>query len=272
MNAHSGTPGTDTSTSARPVPGPDPAAAPRGRRIRAQARFELRTLLSNGEQLLLTVVIPLVVLALMTFTSMAGATKPERLNQAVPAVLTLVVLSTAFTSLAIGTGFDRRYGVLKHLGSTPLGSSGLLAAKALAVAAIELAQTALIVLVAFLLGWEGPGQALGWLLTVVFMAVGTIALGALGFWLAGALRAEAVLAVANAIFLLLLGAGGIAVPLDRLPSGWASIARLLPTGAMAEGIGGALGDPLRLAISALLVLTVWAVGGTLIAVRYFRWD
>ena len=264
--------GTGTGTGSAAVPGPSPAAAPPAQRIGAQARFELRNLLGNGEQLLLTVVIPLVVLGLMTFTGIAGSTKAERLDQAVPAVLTLVVLSTAFTSLAIGTGFDRRYGVLKHLGSTPLGSGGLLAAKALAVAVIELAQALLIVVVALLLGWSGPGSALGWLVTAVFMVLGTVALGALGFWLAGVLRAEAVLAVANAVFLVLLGAGGIAVPLDRLPSGWAAIARLLPTGAMAEGIGGALADPLQVAFSALIVLAIWAVGGTLLAVRFFRWD
>ncbi len=41
-----------------------------------------------------------------------------------PGVLALAVMSTAFTSLAIATGFERRYGVIKRLGASPLPRSG----------------------------------------------------------------------------------------------------------------------------------------------------
>ena len=47
----------------RPSFAPAPGAAPLRRMIAAQARLETRTLLRNGEQLLLTLVIPLLLLA-----------------------------------------------------------------------------------------------------------------------------------------------------------------------------------------------------------------
>lgn len=255
-----------------PAPGPMPGPAPAARRIGSQARFELRTVLANGEQLLLTVVIPVVVLVLLALTGIAGDTRDARLQLAVPSVLTLVVLSTAFTSLAIGTGFDRRYGVLKHLGTTPLGSGGLLASKSVAVAVVEIGQTVLLLLVAVALGWHPPANPLAWLLAALFMALGTVALGSLGFLLAGTLRAEAVLAVANGIFLLLLGAGGIAIPLDRLPAGVAAVAELLPTGALAAGLTSALTSTPALALGPLAILLAWAVIGAALAIRFFRWD
>ena len=46
-----------------------------------------------------------------------------------PGVLALAVMSTGMVQLAIGTAFERQYGVLKRLGATPLGRPRLLAAK-----------------------------------------------------------------------------------------------------------------------------------------------
>ena len=96
----------------------------------------------------------------------------------VPGVLALAVMSSAMVSLGIGTGFDRRFGVLKRLGSTPLGRPGLLVAKTLYVLAIEVIQIAVLLAVAVAIGWEPSG---GLPLAVVFLLVGTIAF-ALAAW------------------------------------------------------------------------------------------
>ena len=55
-------------------------------------------------------------------------------------MLALAVMSTSFTSLAIATGFERRYGVLKRLGASPLPRSGLLAGKVGALLLVEVLQ------------------------------------------------------------------------------------------------------------------------------------
>jgi len=118
---------------------PAPGAAPVRRMIAAQAALETRTLLRNGEQLLLTLVIPLLLLAAFSLEPLvsfgAGLSRVDFLT---PGIIALAVMSTAFTSQAIATGFERRYGVLKRLGATPLSRGGLIAAKTATVIAVEL--------------------------------------------------------------------------------------------------------------------------------------
>lgn len=245
---------------------PAPGAAPRAARWRAQARLEWRQLMTNGEQVLLTLVIPVVVLVAVTALGLA------EIDQATPGVMALAILSSAFTATAIATGFERRSGVLKFLGATPLGRSGLLVGKVAATLAVIVVQMVVIGGAALLLGWQPAGsQPLGVLALIV---LGTLALGAWGFALAGLLRAEATLAVANGIFLLLLFAGGTVLPTDRLPAPLDTLAGLLPSAALGNGLR-ALMDPAPgtgSAWTALAVLAVWAVAGTALSVRTFRWE
>ena len=238
---------------------PRPGAASAARMLRAQTGLELRLILRNGEQLLLTLVIPVVVL-------LAGARFTD-VDRLVPGVLALAVLSTAFTGLAIGTGFERRYGALKRLGASPLPRSLLLASKALAVLGVEAVQWLLIATIGFELGWRPDPQPVAVLALAV---VGTAALAALGLLMAGTLRAEATLAAANFVYLLLLAGGGIAIPSDRYP-GWAGhVVDALPSGALAGGLRAAFsgGTPWW----AVLVLALWGLVGGVAAARSFRWE
>ena len=240
---------------------PTVAASPT-RRVWSQAVFDTRKALRNGENLLLTLVIPIGVLVLILKTPFGGDRTP---GQAMVAALSLAVLATAFTSQAIGTGFDRRYGVLRMLGLSPLGARGLLAARtAVSLLIIAVQAAVLVVLTGLLTGWWPTDPA------AIAQAFLAILLGVWGYtaWallIAGALRAEATLAVANAIFLLLMFGGGLAVPADSLP--WAGVAQWLPTGAMVDALQSA-----PLAWVPLLVLAAWGVVGTLLATRFFRWE
>jgi ABC-2 type transport system permease protein len=237
--------------------------------VAAQTRAEVVMTLRNGEQLLLTLVIPLVLLvALSRLPSDVVGADPS-IDGVAPGILALAVMSTAFTGLAIATGFERRYGVLTLLGSTPLGRGGLLLAKALAVVLVVLVQTVLVTVVGVALGWRPVAS--GWPGAVVLMLAGVAAFAALGFLLAGVLRAEATLAVANGIYLLLLAVGGVVIPADRLPGALASIVAFLPSAALGQGLRDALlhGGPAPW--GALLVLLAWALGAGLAAVRTFRW-
>ncbi len=251
---------------------PRPGAATTGRMLRAQAGMELRLLSRNGEQLLLTLVIPLLLLVMGTRSDEIVDLGPGRpIDIITPGVLALAVLSTSFTSLAIATGFERRYGVLKRLGATPLPRWGLLGGKIGAVLVIEVVQLVVLMAVARLVGWEpqGDAAAYGWL--VLLAGLGTAAFGSLGLLIAGTMRAEATLAVANLVYVMLLVGGGLIVPLDRYPGATQHALELLPSGALGEGLRVAFdgGSP---GLQPVLVLLVWAIGAGILTTRTFRWE
>ncbi|GAA4691227.1 ABC transporter permease [Nocardioides nanhaiensis] len=248
---------------------PRPGAAPFLTQVRAQASMEARLMVRNGEQLLLAVVIPVVVLV-------GGVLGAERVGLELdgpavdvlaPGVLALAVMSTAFTSLAIATGFERRYGVIKRLGASPLSRTGLLVGKILALLLVELMQAVVISGVALALGWSPSVSAVGVVLAVV---LGTAAFAALGLALAGALRAEATLAAANLVYLLLLAGGGVVLPLSAY-GGFGEALRLLPSGALGQAMREALTQA-SVAWVELGVLAAWAVLGAALTSKTFKWE
>jgi ABC-2 type transport system permease protein len=257
--------------SASSAPGglsPRPGAAPRSRILRTQTVAEIRMTLRNGEQLLLTLVIPLVLLLGLSRLPESVIGGSPAIDAVAPGILALSVMSTAFTGQAIATGFERRYGVLRLLGSTPLGRSGLLAAKTLGVLAVEAVQVVLVSAVAFALGWHPQGNALS---ALVLLVLGTAAFSALGLLIAGTLRAEATLAAANAIYLLLLVVGGVVIPADRLPAAVQPLVSALPSAALGQGLRDVLLHGQGLPWAAVLVLSAWAVVAGWLTSRTFRW-
>ena len=244
-------------------------AAPARTRVLGQARFETGTLLRNGEQLLVAVVLPAMALVGLALSHSPSLGQGRRIDLAVPGVLALAVISTAFTGQAISTAFDRRYGVLRLLGVSPLGRNGLLLAKALAVLTIELMQFIVIGALGLALGWHP--QWVGLLAGVLLAVVGTWAFVALALLLAGTLRAEGVLALANLIWIALLGLGGVIIPRTQMPSGLSHVAALLPSGALGDGLREAFVHG-RAAAIPLLVLVVWGAVATALASRTFRWS
>lgn len=248
---------------------PRPGGAPLPRQVVAQAGMEARLMLRNGEQLLLAVVIPIIVLV--------GAVEAARhvylhldaspVDVFTPGVLALAVMSTAFTSLAIATGFERRYAVIKRLGASPLPRSGLLMGKIGGLLLVEVLQVAVICVVAALLGWSPAPGAAG---TVLAVVLGTAAFASLGLFLAGVLRAEATLAAANLVYLLLLAGGAVVLP----PSSYGAFGKVvewLPSGALGSAMRAALVHD-QIAWIRLLVLLGWAVLGTVLTARTFKWE
>lgn len=247
-------------------------AAPTATVIRSQAGLEWRLLMSNGEQVLLTLIIPLVLLVGLTitdFVSLGVGGRAAKLDLLVPGIMALAVMSSAFTALAIATGFDRRGEAIKFLGTTPLSRTGLLAAKVLAVLGVQVIQLTVIALVGALLGWI-PNHAAPWAILVIML--GTAAFASWGFAMAGVLRAEATLALANAIYLILLLAGGVIVPASRFPEPVAAVVSYLPSAALADGLRAAMGSgDIAVVLSSLAILAVWTVVGSVIVHRTFRW-
>ncbi|MFJ6630481.1 ABC transporter permease [Streptomyces sp. NPDC091376] len=243
--------------------------------IVAQAALETRMLLRNGEQLLLTVIIPSLLLVLfstvdiVTVPVSATGDAGRPVDFLAPGVLALAVMSTAFTGQAIATGFERRYGVLKRLGASPLPRWALMAAKTLSVLVTEVLQIVLLTLIALALGWDPRGGAGSVLLLLV---LGTAAFSGLGLLMAGTLKAEATLAAANLVFLLLLVGGGVIVPLDRFPEAAQSVLGLLPISALSDGLRDVLQHGASMPWGDLGILAGWAVLGLGAAARFFRWE
>lgn len=243
--------------------------------VAAQAAMETRLMLRNGEQLLLAVVIPVLVLV----GGVLGADRigldlggHRTVDMLTPGVLALAVMSTSFTSVAIATGFERRYGVIKRLGASPLPRHGLLLGKVLALLNVVVLQLVVIVVVGLSLGWrpilDHPTSSLAG--TALAMAGGTAAFAALGLFVAGVLRAEATLALANLVYLLLMAGGGVVLPTSAYGAAQ-PVLQWLPS--------AALGDAMRLAlldaavdVRALAVLVAWAILGAFLTARTFRWE
>ena len=249
---------------------PRPGAAPVGRMLLAQTALETRMLLRNGEQLLLTVVIPTVLLVLFSAVDVVAVDGPgKRVDFLAPGLLALAVMSTAFTGQAIATGFERRYGVLKRLGASPLPRWALMTAKTCSVLVTEVLQVVLLTVIALALGWSPHGNPLA---VVLLLLLGTAAFSGLGLLMAGTLKAEATLAAANLVFLLLLVGGGVIVPMDKFSGGVRAALELLPISALSGGLRDVLQHGAGMPWGDLGILAVWAVVGLAAAGRFFRWE
>jgi ABC-2 type transport system permease protein len=235
-----------------------------------QTRAELRVLLANGEQLLLTIGIPVMLMVFFGLVDVLPTGGVDRLDFVIPGVLALAVASTSMVGLGIATGFERSYLVLKRLGATPLGRGRLVGAKMAAVAAVQVVQACLLVPVAVAVGWRPDGFAPT--TTIVAILLGTAAFAGIGLTLAGSLRAEINLAAQNALYLVLLLLGGMIFPADELPAPLEALSRGLPSTALADlvrdGLVGVSDAPGR----SLMVLAAWAVIAPATAASTFRWS
>jgi ABC-2 type transport system permease protein len=248
---------------------PAPGRGKLGRMLFAQARMETVLTLRNGEQVLLTVLIPfalLIALSLMTVIPMPD----PRVGSATARIFALAVISSAFTGQAIALGFDRRYGVIKRLAATSLPRWLLVAGRVVAGLAVVAIQLVILGGTALVLGWQPPLAGLLWM--VVLVVLGTLSFGALGVLLGGALRAEIVLALANIVWFVLLLIGGVALGVESLPGWLAQLVHLLPSAALAEGLHAALVDGTGPGLRPVLVLLTWGLAAGLLATRTTKLD
>ena len=251
---------------------PAPGGSSRYQMVLSHARMEIRLLARNGEQVLLALVIPLL---LLVGGAEAGTVidlgSGRRIDVLTPGVMALAVMSTSFTSVAIATAFERRYGVLKRLGASPLTRGSLLLGKVLSLLVVEAAQLVVICSAALLLGWQPRGGAATAVDALLLGAAGTAAFASLGLLMAGTLRAEATLAAANLVYVVLLVAGAVVVPLSSYPHSLHAVVSALPSGALAEGLREVCSGA-ALAWWRVGVLVAWAGAAGALTVRTFRWE
>ena len=238
------------------------------RKVIAQTRVELALTLRRGESVLLSLGIPVLLLVFFSFVDVLPTGTDDPIDFLAPGVLALAVMSTAMVGLGIATGFERQYGVLKRLGSTPLGRPALLTAKTLAILVVEVLQVAVLAGVSLLLGWRPSGSVAA---MVPAMLLATVAFAGLGLLMAGRLRGEAVLAAANGLYLVLLLLGGMVIPVGELPGALRAVARALPAAALSDVLHAA-STAAAVPGRAWVVLAVWAVAAPLAAAATFRWE
>ena len=238
------------------------------RRVLAQTKVELALTLRRGESMLLSLVIPVLLLVFFSTVDVLPTGTAEPIDFLAPGILALAVMSTAMVGLGIATGFERQYGVLKRLGATPLGRPALLAAKTLAILAVELLQVAVLVTVALLLGWRPSGSVVAVAVAIVLATVGFAGLGLL---MAGRLRGEAVLAAANGLYLILLLLGGMVIPVAKLPAALRALSAALPAASLSDVLHAATTAG-HVPGRAWVVLAAWAVAAPLAAAATFRWE
>jgi ABC-2 type transport system permease protein len=244
---------------------PDPRPATVQKMLAAQFGLELKLLLRNGEQLLLTMFIPITLLVGLTLLPL-GSFGENRAAVFTPAIMALAVISTAFTGQAIAVAFDRRYGALKRLGATALPVWGIIAGKSLAVVAVVFLQSLILGVIGLALGWRP--SPLGLVLGAVIIALGTFGFAALGLLLGGTLRAEIVLAIANLAWFVFAGLGALTLEGGMVPRAVAWVARLTPSGALTEALTRAM--TLSVDWFGLAVLAAWGVVAAVCALRWFR--
>ena len=235
----------------------------------SQLRQELTVMARNGEQLLLLIGIPVLLLVFFSQTNVLPTDGLANIDFLMPGILSLAIMSTAMVSLGIATGFERSYGVLKRLGTTPLGTKRLVAAKVVATCCIEIAQLLALVAVGLILGWSPSSINLPSLLLA--LVLGTSCFAGLGLIMAGRLRAEVNLAAQNGLYLVLLLLGGILVPNSELPKSIAWLAEVLPSSLLSELLRSIFGND-ELKISDLASLAIWALGACVVAIFSFKWS
>ena len=244
---------------------PDPRPSTVARMLAAQFGLELKLLLRNGEQLLLTMFIPITLLVGLVLLPL-GDFGDDRAGTFTPAIMALALISTGFTGQAIAVAFDRRYGALKRLGATALPVWGIIAGKSMAVVTVVFLQAILLGAIGVALGWRP--DPLGLLLGAFIIAVGTVCFTALGLLLGGTLRAEIVLAVANLLWFVFAGLGALTLESGLVPAGLRWVARLTPSGALTESLAQAM--TLSVDWFGIAVLVVWGAVAAACAVRWFR--
>ena len=253
----------------RPSPAAGPASPVKG--TLALTAMELRLTLRRGENLLATIIVPAVVLLFFATVGILPAIAGKPVDFLLPGSIALGVIATSMVSLGIATGYERSYGVLKRLGGSPLPRAGMIGAKILSVIVVEAFQVVLLVGIAVtLLDWRVPaGASLPVMIASVLL--GSLTFGGLGLLMAGRLRAEATLALANGLFLAFLLLGGIIIPIDHLPSGLAAVAQVLPANPLTEALRIALGGPGDPG-GPLATLLGWGVVSAGLATATFRWE
>lgn len=245
---------------------PAPQRAETTKLIFSQARLETALFWRHGEQMLLTIIIPLAML--IGFTLIPILPDPNPLDRVFPMVLAISVMSAGFTGQAIAVGFDRRYGALKRIGASAVPPWGIIAGKVVAVCFTVTLQYLLFSAVGLALGAQLSFG--GWVFAYFGMLLGTFVFTSLGLLMGGTLSAEMILGLANLVWFVFVGTATLAGVGPETSGLGGFFLSLLPSVALADVIASALS--VNVAWTAIVVLLVWGIIAAFLATRWFQFD
>ncbi len=215
--------------------------------LSAQVRFDLGNWLRNGEQAILNILLPLGALAGSTRLALAGETRAAL-------IVLFTIGASSFTSIAIATAFDRRAGALKVYGISPLGKRGFVQARILTAVLLSLVQIAVLLAVSVIA--KIPlvvSPAL-----MMYASLSIVAWISLALIIASLLRAEAVLAVANLLFIASAGLTWLTSQAST------TLAVTTPMSSAMSAAGGST--------TGMIAIGCWAVATIIVAIRTLRWE
>ncbi|WP_293791471.1 ABC transporter permease [uncultured Corynebacterium sp.] len=233
--------------------------------VKAQAKIESLLFLRHGEQQLLSMVIPLGLL--IGLTLVPGDDASHAVTRIFPMALAIALMGAGFTGQAIAVAFDRRYGALKRIGAAGVPTWALIAGKVVAVCIVVLLQVLVLSIAAFALGWRP--DIVGFPAALLTAVVGVAAFTSLGMLLGGTLSSELVLALGNTIWFVLLGAAVYATMTTPAGESVNGFLMAVPSVALMEGFHTAV-ETGSCNLVALASLLAWAVVGTGLALKFFR--
>lgn len=243
---------------------PDSRRAKPFKILQAQAKMESILFLRHGEQQLLSLVIPLVML--IGLSVLPGLLDDQNVQAVYPMTLAVALMGAAFTGQAIAVAFDRRYGALKRIGASGVPTWALIGGKVCAVAVVVLVQVIILTIVASILGWSP--EIVGIPFAVIIGVLGVAAFTSFGLFLGGTLSSELVLALSNTVWFVFLGAAVFATMADSLSESTNNLLKFFPSVALTEGFSAAMNDG-HFDVMAAAILLGWAVIGTACTFKTF---
>jgi ABC-2 type transport system permease protein len=192
-------------------------------------------------------------------------------------------MAVAFQGVAIGIATDRTDKTIKRLRGLPMPPVSYFLGKIFQATVVGLVQTSLLLAVAGLFfGLHLPSTAERWATLVWVFVLGLATCAVLGIALGGLVRdGRSASAVVFPPFLVLQFISGVFFPLTQIGPVLRDIGAVFPLKWMCQGIrsvflpdsfqtaepGGSWQHPLT-----ALVLSAWIIGGTVLALRTFRWQ
>jgi ABC-2 type transport system permease protein len=233
--------------------------------------------LRNKQARFFTLLLPLAFLVILVGLFGNHTVGPEHVKEStyyVPGLSAMAVISASFVNLVISITAQRETGVLKRRRATPVSAWVLIAGRALTAMVVSLATTTVLMLVGrFAYGAELPARMIP--AVALTATVGSITFCVLAHALSALIgSADAAQPVVQATVLPLYFISGVFVPDVDLPPWLWHIAEFFPVEHLANALHSAYDPAVRgtgIAWSDLAVLTIWMVGGLVIALRRFRW-
>jgi ABC-2 type transport system permease protein len=248
-------------------------------------RIELLSYLRSRQAVVFTFALPIVLLLLFgaIFNGPVEDTGVSIQQVLIAGIIAAGIMSTTFSSLAVGIAVERDDGTLLRLAATPMPKAAYFIGKlGLAVVTGVVETIVLLALGVGLYGLALPATPERWLTLLWVVGLGIVSCSLLGIAYSSAARsARSAAAVVQLPYLTLQLISGVFFVFTALPIYLQTVAAIFPLKWMAQGLRSVfLPDAFQKAEAAgnwepgrtALVLGLWCVTGFVLCIATFRWN